>query len=209
MEAKVLRAALLAAIRVTVSSSMLGCGGATTFDQPGPMPSSPEEPEPQQSSGGGGTASQPTAHNSAGTHPASASAGGGVGVAASGGSGGLGEAGMPGGAGAPAASGSFCDGPAIQACEPIYDELAASTEPWSVQLSDVAVGCCKVLVDALDRVSPPEVDAQCLAELDSRLNLLRGSCCRALEFQGTCAPWGPPVPPELELELLLSWGAVA
>jgi hypothetical protein len=204
MEAKVLRAALLAAIRVTVSSSMLGCGGATTFDQPGPIPSSSQEPQP---SSGGGTASQPTAnHDSAGTHPASAGATGGVGGLASGGGGGTGEAGMPGGAEAPAASGSFCDGPAMQACEPIYDELATSTEP----LDAVAVGCCKVLVDALDRVSPPEVDAQCLAELDSRLNLLRGSCCPALESKGNaCAPWGPPVPPELELELLLGWSAVA
>jgi hypothetical protein len=118
-------------------------------------------------------------------------------------------AGMPGEAGAPATSGSFCDGSAIQACEPIYDELAASTEPWSEPLDAEAISCCKMMVDALD-VSPPEIDAQCRAELDSRLNLLRGSCCRAVDFQGNaCAPWGPPVPPELELELLLSWSAVA
>lgn len=186
MEAKVLRAALSAAIRVTVSSSLLGCGGATTFDPQGPGPGSTAEPP--QSNGGGG-----------------------AGIGASGGGGALGDAGgMPGAAGTPVASGSFCDGPAMQACEPIYDELAASTDPWSEQLDAAALGCCKVLVDALDRVSPPEIDAQCFAELDSRLNLLRGSCCRTLEFQGNaCAPWGPPVPPELELELLLSWVAAA
>jgi hypothetical protein len=185
MEAKVLRAALSAAIRVTVSSSLLGCGGATTFDPQGPGPGSSEEPP--QSNGGGG-----------------------VEMVARGGGGGLGNAGgTPGAAGTPIASGSFCDGSAMRACEPIYDELAASPNSWSEQLDAVALGCCKVLVDAVE-VSPPEIDVQCRAELGSRLNLLRDSCCPAVEFQGNaCAPWGPPVPPELDLERLLSGGAAA
>lgn len=206
MEAKVLRAALSAAIRVTVSSALVGCGGATIADPPAaghPEPSTSEQPEPQVSATAGAAPSHP--HNSAGTHPSAT-----AGAPASGGIGGT----PPAEGGAPAvvveAPKSFCETPGMLACEPIFDALVSDPPLWSDPLEPDALACCQTLVGALDASDPLGIDMDCRAELDGRLNAVRFPCCPALDFQGqACTPWGPPVPPELDLEQLLAWSAAA
>lgn len=212
MDANVLRAALSAAIRVTVSSAMVGCGGATIADPPGAghaEPSTSEPPKPQVIASAGAAPRYP--ENRAGTSPSAT-----AGMTASGGGGGT----PPAEGGAPAADGgapavvegpkSFCEAPAMQACQPIFDALIENPPLWSEPLEPEALGCCTALVAALDASDPRTLDQECREQLDRRLNEVRFPCCPALDFQGqACAPWGPPVPPELDLEQLLAWSAAA
>jgi hypothetical protein len=94
----------------------------------------------------------------------------------------------------------------------LFDELAANPPAWPDPLEPATAVCCQALADALDALPPDDLAPECRDELNTRLNGVRGDCCRSVGFQGgACAPWGPPVPPELELELaeLLAWGAAA
>jgi hypothetical protein len=105
---------------------------------------------------------------------------------------------------------SFCETPTMQACEPVFDDLAANPPLWTEPLEPQALACCKTLVGALDASDPSGIDMECRVELDARLNAVRIPCCPALEFQGqACAPWGPPGPPELDLAQRLAWSAAA
>jgi hypothetical protein len=219
MEAKVLRAALSAAIRVTVSTSLIGCGGVTTGGQ-GDAPEGTAPPA-KNSQGQEVTAPDPSYGNGYGSggYPTSG-AGSGPGTAAtntaSTGSGGLatGEGGAV-AAGAPSAGQATAGGaqgslhPCEQAQACLNDLQALRTDFWPELPTTVrTTACCQLIIDHIvPWGSPPQCG-------DEALNVgeeLRWPCCEVLQSpQGTaCTPWGPPVPPELDLEQLLAWATVA
>jgi hypothetical protein len=215
MEAKVLRAALSAAIRVTVSTTLLGCGGRVSGDV--------------AEAGHGGSNGRPSSDAAAGTAPltypysagstanatSSGSSTSGAGsnaeldaagaAALVGGAGALGgAAGEPASAGGAAAAGaptagSSCGGDHVQACFAQIEALQATPGAPLPKAPDV-LACCSTLTNA---ASPGVPDQQCDQELAQRFAPLRFPCCEALgTWEGACAPWGPPVPPELSLEQL-------
>jgi len=188
MEAHVLRAALSAAIRVTVSTTLLGCGGATSTDEPSPAPAVPgktqqEIQDPTAASGGAAT----------GSAGASEALGG-----------------APGQGGAAGAAPLSCEAELLgPACLPVLDDLA---QHQPEQVAATQLRCCKTLVDTIDalNLSQPEAWPECGADLDTRFEGVRSTCCQNLQWQGlACTPWGPPVPPELGLQQLLSWQGAA
>jgi hypothetical protein len=218
MDAKVLRAAVSAAIRVTVSTTLIGCGGQMSTDAAvagahatgGPMGSggqsngakgsdnqaSVSDPKSQPASGGKAGTSETTA----GAATAGSATGGGTplgGMASLGGTAsaaGAGSAGEPNGGAAP----DSC------ACT----ALLASVKSGEVLSSDAKV-CCQTIF--ADYFKPPTMHEQCSSKLDWFLSPAHDACCNALNAWqvSACTPWGPPVPPELALAALLEWEAAA
>jgi hypothetical protein len=220
MEAKVLRAALSAAIRVTVSTSLLGCGGVTSGGQgEAPADSDPpaknsqgqgvETPEPGY---GGGYAS-----GSMGYSPSRAgsgfSAAGAPGVAGNG-AGGLATGGGGAALGGAPAGGEPGAGVMPEPLEPcavalacLGDLQALKSDTWpQLPTTPRATECCQLVID---HIVPFEAPLQCGDEVVGAGEELRWPCCEVLQSPpGTaCTPWGPPVPPELDLEQLLAVGS--
>lgn len=214
MDAKVLRAAVSAAIRVTVSTTLIGCGGNVSTDA-GRTTSSPAVkdtpttngeaaangteptgtsspyPQPTASAGGSGPASEtPTAGMTATS--AGSEAGGMTSIAGAGGD----EA----SAGAPA---DVC-GAAAHAC---LTQLEQTTmEPPSAATK----ACCDTVIATLEQ---PELDPICLDSVNRRFlsGGVRHECCadQSTWVHQACTPWGPPVPPELSRAALQTWSLAA
>lgn len=219
MDAKVLRAAVSAAIRVTVSTTLLGCGGSVRGDADGAGTASngsggggytdadqstggyraAPSPVPVGTSANGGHASTVTAGAAtAGAATAGAAAEtGGVANAA-----GAGQAGEPASAGAPA---EVCGG-AVDACLTLLAQ-----EPAGATLNDVGKACCETVAAGLDELRLST--AECFDDLEQRFMTMpaRSICCRdqATWVHLACTPWGPPVPPELSAEGLQAWSLAA
>lgn len=213
MDAKVLSAAVAAAIRVTVSTTLISCGGHSTTDgtklggggtpsvQAGQAGSSDSQLPPRVDvtpSGGAAIASAGMPMTSGGMALAS----GGMGAAA-----GVGEVGEAGSAGAPALG---CPGE-IQACLPPL-EAVDRLKP----LEGAAAACCQTVIHGLfDNL--PETKAECV-EAQARFKAAPGNleCCNQNDWilsldkrnASGCTPWGPPVPPEVPLAQLLALRAV-
>jgi hypothetical protein len=222
MDANVLRAAVSAALRVTVSTTLIGCGGSLTSGADGADTASngsagsssghstavvgsggyrAPSPVPVGTSASGGTASgASTGAGTAGTTGETDT--GGVDNA-----GGVGQAGEAASAGAPAA---IC-GEAVDACLTLLEQELLEQEPPGAPLSDAGKACCDTVVVGFDdlRLS----NAQCFGDLDRRFMVsgVRGRCCsdQATWSHLACTPWGPPVPPELPAELLRAWSLAA
>src|SRR5207244_2947284 len=204
-----LKAALSAAIKVTITSTLVGCGGMMTSSGGGP------DREPSGSAGSGGsdtagksplqpasygypTESEPASGGTAGAEPITAATApgggapaGGMASAAAGGS-----AGAAGG-GAPAAT---CTSAEVDAC---YAFLAqADVTGFGNPLPAADQACCRTLLDSLVSGEPGSV---CRSDNTRRFDPspARRVCCSdpaSWSVYPSCAPWGPPVPPELSLE---------
>jgi hypothetical protein len=211
MDAKILRAAVSAALRVTVSTTLIGCGGSATTDTGRPSsspavndapasigqpPSTETEPadSPSPQPATGGSASE-TETPSAGT-----TAGGGVdmgGMAAIAGAGGE-EA----SAGAPA---EVCRA-AAQACLTQLEQ----TTPEPPSAADKA--CCDTVIATLEELWQAMPRDVCFDAIETRFRgAVRSECCadKSTWVYRACTPWGPPVPPELSREALQRWSLAA
>jgi hypothetical protein len=215
MDAKVLKAAVSAAIRVTVSTTLIGCGGNVSTDG-GRASSSPavkdtptETHESVASSTGGQTNSAPTKPTASSggqaTRPVETNAGtaGGELVEAGGMASAAGAGGEPASAGAPA---DVC-GKAAAACV-----TKLGQQPFEEAPSDATKACCETILARLDelRVEP---GAACFDHLDQDFmqSPARRQCCKdpSTWQNPACTPWGPPVPPEVSREALLAWSLAA
>ena len=218
MDAKVLKAAVSAALRVTVSTTLIGCGGNVSTDA-GRASSSPavkdtptETNESVASGTGGQTSSAPPKPTASGgshtTRPAETSAGtagteveaGGMANAAGAPAGAAGE---PGSGGAPA---DVC-GNAAAACV-----IKLGQQTFEEAPSDATKACCETILARLDelRLDP---GAACFDNLDRDFmaSPARRHCCKdpSTWQNPACTPWGPPVPPELSRHALQAWSLAA
>lgn len=220
MDAKVLKAAVSAAIRVTVSTTLIGCGGNVSTDA-GRTSSSPAVKDtPTDTTGsvasatagtGGQTQNAPTnptpSSGGQATRPVETSAGtsgsevvevGGMANAA-----GAAAGGEPASAGAP---GDVC-GSAAAACV-----ATLGAQPFEVTPSDATQACCETILARLDELRL-EPGAACFDHLDQDFmqSPARRQCCKdASTWENpACTPWGPPVPPELSHEALRRWSLAA
>jgi hypothetical protein len=218
MEARVLRAALSAAIRVTVSTSLIGCGGVTTGGQGDAPPSESKTPvKSGHPTGTGGSGS-----NTAGAMSAATSGSGGLELGEGGSMlAGTPAGGVPGTSGMPNAGGMSNAGGvpgaggvpnATDACEAAYScvsDLQALQSDTSPQLptTERTTECCQLIIGSKSPWGTPLLCGE--TTFNGHAELL-WPCCAVLQSpQDTaCTPWGPPVPPELDLEQLLSWAAV-
>ena len=221
MDAKVLRAAVAAAIRVTVSTTLLGCGGEVKTDagraaapnvqgtpastgepQANDASTSTSPPDPTSSpSAAGSAAATATATATAGM----ASAGAAMGSVAGGGAAMGGQASVSGGAGEEASAGApgvSCDA-AAEAC------LTTLEQSLQQPVTAATTTCCDTVIATLDRLQL--ADPVCHNSIDARF--LRGGarteCCTdpSTWVHQACTPWGPPVPPELTRDALVAWRA--
>jgi hypothetical protein len=214
MDAKTLRAALSAAIRVTVSTSLIGCGGNVTSNDAGdaaagggasPSSSQPglENKYPTPTTSGGKPAEQPYV-----ALPTGGAATGGA-PAASG--------------GAPLAEGGSAEDPTMDRCSPVeacMTMLEIVEVPWDQPLPSAARACCEMVVNELKGLEPPSGEgpwgiSECGAKIETRFEhtSVTMKCCQETDFPPirslACTPWGPPVPPELPLMALEAWELAA
>jgi hypothetical protein len=221
MDAKTLKAALAAALRVTVSTSLIGCGAHTSTDGAGGGPTSdarepamsrPDDghyPEAEQRGGRPGAEDDyPTA---SGGVPSSSSAAGSAmdGSASEGGSMMASAAGEGGEGGARRQPLTQCE--AAAACLGTLEVMTfAAGEP----LPSAAAACCQLVIESLSWRSEGAVcDAETLSALNARFmgSPTRTACCSDPETwqHQACTPWGPAVPPELPREALFAWELAA
>lgn len=222
MDAKVLRAAVSAAIRVTVSTALIGCGGTVTSGEGKSQgegaanPGNPGPGEPVKGNTSGPSYPYPVASGNSGS-PSAPSHGGQAsgGRASSGGSsvtqGGVASlGGSPDGGSSEGGEGSTvllnsCD--ALNTC---LTHIEASMP--AAALNDDDQACCQAMIDNLKDHQVAMADA-CWADLNGRLmtSPARSWCCNSPETWqvSACTPWGPPVPPELPEGALAAWEAAA
>lgn len=212
MDAKVLRAAVTAALRVTVSTTLIGCGGNASTDvgraTPSPavketpsaglpavtetQPSSSPSPQPATSTGGNAsTTEQPTA---------GMAAGGGLDVG--------GMAAIAGAGGEDATAGAPTDvcGAAAHAC---LNQLE-QTSPEPPTEADKA--CCDTVIATLEELWQATPRDACFEGIEARFRgAVRTECCvdQSTWVYRACTPWGPPVPPEFSPEALRAWSLAA
>jgi hypothetical protein len=232
MDARVRRAALATAMKVTLTSSLLGCGGNTSDSGQRTSAGQPALPVPGAAgalastggsvSGSGGSASEPLPVAAGGSTAEPSPLSGGRAGMASTSEGGAPESSTQGGTGAGsrpdesagaagslageggAAAGSAC-APEVLDCVDSLEELGLSA---GAPLPDVpgAKECCQAVASVAGDVPANE----CQTELKPRFTPLRSTCCSALLWKGPgCIAWGPPVPPELSLDALRAWSHAA
>jgi hypothetical protein len=222
MDAKVLRAAVSAAIRVTVSTSLIGCGGSVSGEsagaandggKPAAMPSKAQGANAGGNAGAGwGWSPKPsdgaTPPTSGGTASGSSNSGGITSTTPEGGNdvGGNATAGTAGaaeGGDGPGAPTDPCS--AMTACMDRLDADALLATPGTIP-------CCQMVIDGLMELRD-QISIECWVDLNGRFLMSKAhqTCCTALSEweQPACTPWGPPVPPELPESALLGWGAAA
>jgi hypothetical protein len=233
LDPKVFRAAVSAAIRVTISTALVGCGNTASTSA---VPSDGGGSASAADSGGNGSGGVPsgtgaeqsgTAHATAGSAPisgtsavtpsggqpsattpevggsasGSANVGGGTNVGGSSSAGGE-TFGAAGEAGAPA---QLC-GAEVAECLSVLETFEAGAA-----LDEAGLACCLGVREGLSELQ--KVAAECYRDLNRRFTgtAARSECCKdsSTWTEIACAPWGPPVPPELSAELLESWANVA
>ena len=212
MDAKVLRAAVSAAIRVTVSTTLIGCGGNVSTDA-GRTTSSPAVKDTPTSTGEpSANETEPSRTPSPDPKPAT-SAGGSApasevptaGMASSGGAEVGGMAAVAGAGGEEASAGAPADvcGAAAHAC------LAELEQTIQEPASAATKACCDTVIATLEQLQPS--DAVCFNSVYGRFQRggVRAECCsdQSTWQYRACAPWGPPVPPELSRAALWSLAA--
>jgi hypothetical protein len=180
MDLKVRRAALSAAIKVTVSATLLGCGGIASSSNP-----------PEGMAGGANA-------DRAGT--------GGTTSAETGGTANEEMAGAPAAGGA--APASECGSPRTNDCLAYFDALQLKS--GEALPNGMAAACCQVVMDEMAASASSAEGRQCSRALQERLGasgVLYECCWKTGSTLAACTPWGPPVPAELLLEQLLAWEA--
>lgn len=234
MDAKVLRAAVSAAIRVTVSTALIGCGN-TTSNETAPSETGGDANDAANSGGGGAGSAQGTigagvqqagtgleaagtAANSgggasswSGGQPSSEPDGGGTAPSGAVGSGvvsGGASAGgqASGGSEAEAGGGQKACGANVLDCFSVLQAVERGAP-----LSETGNACCVSVRQSL--VELRQADSECYNQLRLRFEATpaRQACCKdpSTWAEPACTPWGPPVPPGLPPEFLQSWAAVA
>jgi hypothetical protein len=220
MDAKTFKAALAAALRVTVSTSLIGCGahtstdgasGSATSDTRDPATSRPDgDDSPDQAEPRGGKPSAESDYPTSGGVTSSSASGSATGGSASeGGSATASAAGESGAAGAGTTPPTPCE--ALAAC---LSTLEGMTFVRGEPLPSAAAECCQVVIEGLSWRSEGAVcDAEALSTLNARFmgSPTRSACCSDPETwqHQACTPWGPAVPPELPLEALSAWELAA
>ena len=214
MDAKVLRAAVSAAIRVTVSTTLIGCGGNVTSEAGGAAGASTggvatSTGGPSKGLGEKATTPYPTPN---GTPAAGGS------EAATGGTGALG--GQPTGGMASAGTAAQNDGGTSDGGEPSTASGGAPADLCACKalLTDVKAGealsseakvCCQAVIDVY--LTEVVTRQACWADFSWFSLPAHQQCCTTLDAwqQPACTPWGPPVPPEAPLAALLNWELAA
>jgi hypothetical protein len=221
MDAKVLRAAVSAAIRVTVSTALIGCGGTVTSGEGaspgggatnvnGPTPGDPVKsnttgtpyPYPVASGTSGSTTAPSNGGQASGGHASSGGSAVEGGVASLGGS--------PEGGSSEGGEGSTVPLNSCDALNTCLTHIEASMP--AAPLNDADQACCQAMIDNLKDHQVAMADA-CWADLNGRLmtSPARSLCCNSPDTWqvSACTPWGPPVPPELPEGALAAWEAAA
>jgi hypothetical protein len=215
MDAKILRAAVSAAIRVTVSTSLIGCGGSVTGENAGATggggkagtatskTAAPAYPTPAVTSGSGNTTGSAGAASTSSGKPSGGSStepenrGTTDGGTATNGGASSSSAGAADG-GAPTTTPADSCG-AIEACLDTLDGDVKLANPGSL-------ACCRTVIDGLMELRGADT-AECWVNANGRFmrSPAHQSCCSTLSAwqQPSCTPWGPPVPPELPESALL------
>lgn len=208
MDAKTLRAALAAALRVTVSTSLIGCGGHTSTDgaksTQAPATSQPDDDYSDQAEPVAGKPSSEPAYLSPVAGGASSSAGGGSMMASAAGASGSGAG------GASTKPPTRCE--ALELC---VTKLEGMTFEFGDPLPSEAAECCQTVIESLS--GPGQAAAMCddatFSSLYDRFLMpeVRNACCSEPDTwqHQACTPWGPAVPPELPLEALSAWELAA
>jgi hypothetical protein len=230
MDAKVLRAAVSAAIRVTVSASLVGCGNTVSSDV-GPLEAggSTSRGDGSRDAGAGGMLGG-AALGQAGTElgmagtllamAGTASSNGGNPSSSIGGqlggtapeTGGMAHGGTD-AAGQASGGNEAAAGAPAQACGAYLDDClsALGAVERGAPLDELGTACCVTVRAAL--IELKAAGAECYLDIAKRFQTApaRQACCKdpSTWEETACAPWGPPVPPELPLELLQDWVAVA
>ncbi len=228
MDAKVLRAAVSAAIRVTVSTTLIGCGGNVTTDAGGTRaPGKNDAAGTGEPTSSAKDASQrnnlPYPVSGIVSNGAKAGSGaGGAGGAVIGGSAGgatVGSAGatrngeVGGMANAAGANDESSAGAPAQTCVAAAETCLTTLEQTTaVQPPSAATqACCETVLQAISL--PQQLSNECFDSLNTRFMQpgVRPLCCTdpSSWSHQACTPWGPPVPPELSRDALLAWGAAA
>lgn len=223
MDAKVLRAAVSAAIRVTVSTTLIGCGGNVTTDAGGAR--TPDKNDAQSSGeptssakDAGQQTSTPYPTGGAGSNEAvagSAMAAGGIAGGGTASTGGVNVGGLASAAGANdvSSAGEASAGAPTQSCAPAAETCLTTLEQTTPTPTPSAAtkACCETVLQAIEL--PPRLSNQCFDSVNTRFmqGTVRSQCCSdpSTWQQQACTPWGPAVPPELSLEALLQWSAAA
>ena len=94
---------------------------------------------------------------------------------------------------------------ATQACVNDLQALRSDTLP-QLPTTPRTTECCELIIN---HIVPWGAPLLCEAEVFDAGDDVKWPCCEVLQSpQDTaCTPWGPPVPPELDLERLLEWAA--
>jgi len=232
MDPQVLRAAVSAAIRVTVSTTLIGCGGSVADGSNTATNGAAGRSAQSETNGSGGhrAAPVPASTSGGGTSAAGASAvTGGTGGAstATGGAAG-GTAGVLSTAGAPAepetgggtnAAGGGQAGEAAAAGAPaevcggavLRSMRLKALELPTDALRGVANACCQTVILGFDELRADSAPCYDDLELRFRVSGVRQMCCadKATWEHLACTPWGPPVPPELPAAMQRAWSLVA
>lgn len=221
MDAKVLRAAVSAAIRVTVSTTLIGCGGSVTSEGGESQGSAANDPaklsDPVTSSPSSGASGASGSSGWGWTPPHQGQAGSssnGGGTVAQGGLASAGGEAAGGSAEGGSAEGGEGSGTLVGTCDALNTCLThLEVSMPTVPLEGADVACCQVLIDSLkEHQLAPGADA-CWADLNGRLmsSPARNLCCNSPDTWqvSACTPWGPPVPPELPESALAAWEAAA
>lgn len=214
MDAKVLRAAVSAAIRVTVSTTLVGCGNTASNEAA------------LTETGGHASSAQGGDHTATGGVPNSA-AGATLETAGSAPSGGVGPMISSGGQPSPMApevagststagetSGSAGEaGAPSQVCGAKVLDCVSMLEgiERGATLDEAGDACCVEVRAGLFELQ--QSGAECYIELGRRFQATaaRQACCKdpSTWSETACTPWGPPVPPEFSADLPHIMAAVA
>jgi hypothetical protein len=209
MDAKVLQAAVSAAIRVTVSTTLIGCGGSSTdADRASSPPAVQDAPA---------RTDQPTVMETEPTSVPVTSVGGSAsvtempigGMASHGGSAGDGMTETAGAGGEQASAGApadVCGTAAAHACLTQLEQV----RPEPPSAADKA--CCDTVIATLEELWQATPRDACFEDVDARFQgAVRTECCadQSTWVHRACTPWGPPVPPEVSREALRLWSLTA
>jgi hypothetical protein len=212
MDAKVLRAAVSAAIRVTVSTTLIGCGGTVSPDPGRARPSPTVNDTP---STGQPAVTEPEPADSPSPRPATSTGGSAsatetpsAGMPASGGFDMGGAAAIAGAGGEDASAGAPTDvcAAAAHACVSLLEQTPQ--EP----LTEADEACCDTVIATLEELRRDTPREACYDGLYARFHgPVRTQCCadQSTWVYLACTPWGPPVPPEFSREALRLWSLAA
>jgi hypothetical protein len=200
MDANVLRAAVSAAIRVTVSTTLIGCGANVTS----------ETITPNSGGTAAGVGGTPVAQVPESTPSSMASTGGGVAVSGGAapelGGAASGDGGAAIGGEASAGAPSEVCGAVAQACLTVLQSVAPGAA-----LDEAQLACCPTVLQEIRDLTTARAECRWMIQSAFLSSPAHRQCCEAQDAwnESACTPWGPPVPPELPARFLEAWELAA